>query len=1058
MAEGLERRAKPQDNLKGRVPLNPVTKQVPQVGVVGGVPTPSVPDTSYAGHIANQVTKFAGAELAQQQKKAQERSLMDGQIAQLQGKTFDEVEMEGDKFALHGYKVMSAQSLSATLLRAQQQEIENGAYESTPEQYRQNIVDRIQSMTDGIEDEGLRKMTVDGLMEQVPSLLDAHMTRHLGFQEQQNFDALTQSVGIMSTDPSKHENLVSFANGTSTVTAGLSAERRKAAVTQGIVHAFENNNPKAFAILEDADFINTDNLTSSQLQAIRKAQNAYETRIRQQWNAEFTAEMAELADKVNSGSLNPLEAAEAEADIRAKHGMRMRASEGNQIYARARTTSEIEQGTRGLNIQAAGESGDYGLQARLMQDAVIQQESGGNTNAVSPVGALGLMQVMPATARDPGLGVRNVFEVAADLGFDVADTSETTLKALLRDPEVNSTLGTEYLTALLKRYSGNVDRALVAYNWGPGNADNWNGDPASLPAETRNYIKKVGSNFSDDRPDVSAQRVEAERNLAEIREVAQLEALESMGPSLAELDELFVANELGVADWQQGRRELYAQWGIALNAQRVNQEQQMLRSVAADRIAELQAVGETERQVALKTSLEAAEVQLEEAQNMAAAGKNVDIDAANQAYMQQVIEAYDASGVTIDPSEVSDRAANLVRSTSETVAKAIKAQEEQAIIMNAETANTVGSLPANLRTRAVDQFREQLQQSVENYRAENPDASVAEIAAVQREAEVKYLAQNNIVDEALQQQINLAASGNWIDSSGQPRPSTVVGLHSFVSMMAENPSLAYQYVPDAQARGRMLAASHLVTTMFPSETVFTRVDLSNRNDPVANAFYDAVQQVGLAANNTPSAEETADRVNKAVDLIDRGNITNTLFGGWFTSGASETLAPGWLGSLGATFDLADANAARSVDNVAVDIQFTQHVEDFLQEVVPYMPGTSQQGAVTMALDYVRERGALMGSSYVMPDGSQPSIRSQMFPGQVVENTAAVNTAIVQWLGDEATQEANPRLRDFHAGGILFRPDEFTVTRLNGNYVANIVGVGSVVLPLQEIGNRYIANR
>lgn len=110
-------------------------------------------------------------------------------------------------------------------------------------------------------------------------------------------------------------------------------------------------------------------------------------------------------------------------------------------------------------------------------DAVIWQESRGNPNAVNPrTGASGLMQVMPDTARDPGFGVQPL------------DWSQRF------DRNENKRFGTDYLGAMLSRYRGDVDAALAAYNWGPGNADRWvsQGKPMdALPAETRDYITKI---------------------------------------------------------------------------------------------------------------------------------------------------------------------------------------------------------------------------------------------------------------------------------------------------------------------------------------------------------------------------------------------------------------------------------------------------------------------------------------------------------------------------------------------------------------------------------------
>lgn len=148
----------------------------------------------------------------------------------------------------------------------------------------------------------------------------------------------------------------------------------------------------------------------------------------------------------------------------------------------------------GTGIQEAGRAGDYATQAAMLQGAVIQQESGGNPNAVSPVGATGIMQLMPETAMSPGFGVRNIFEHARSLGVPVVGETPEIAAALMRDPRVNAQMGNEYLTAMLERYNGDVPRALAAYNWGAGRADNWDGNIESLPSETQGYLRNIMGN------------------------------------------------------------------------------------------------------------------------------------------------------------------------------------------------------------------------------------------------------------------------------------------------------------------------------------------------------------------------------------------------------------------------------------------------------------------------------------------------------------------------------------------------------------------------------------
>ena len=105
----------------------------------------------------------------------------------------------------------------------------------------------------------------------------------------------------------------------------------------------------------------------------------------------------------------------------------------------------------------------YAVDAALVQ-AVIHAESGFRPSVISRKGAVGLMQLMPATALD--MGVKNSLT-----------------------PAQNIQGGARYLAALLKRYDGNVMLATAAYNAGPGAVDRHKGIPPY--AETQAYVKRV---------------------------------------------------------------------------------------------------------------------------------------------------------------------------------------------------------------------------------------------------------------------------------------------------------------------------------------------------------------------------------------------------------------------------------------------------------------------------------------------------------------------------------------------------------------------------------------
>lgn len=124
----------------------------------------------------------------------------------------------------------------------------------------------------------------------------------------------------------------------------------------------------------------------------------------------------------------------------------------------------------------------HAIDVELLQ-ALVAAESGFNAQAISPKGAIGLMQLMPATAQRYG----------------VRGDARRTLEAKLHDPQINIAAGSRYLRDLIAMFDGSLELALAAYNAGEG-AVQRAGNRIPNYRETQNYVKTVLALYAHLKP------------------------------------------------------------------------------------------------------------------------------------------------------------------------------------------------------------------------------------------------------------------------------------------------------------------------------------------------------------------------------------------------------------------------------------------------------------------------------------------------------------------------------------------------------------------------------
>lgn len=158
------------------------------------------------------------------------------------------------------------------------------------------------------------------------------------------------------------------------------------------------------------------------------------------------------------------------ANLQSLYNQKVTNTTNSKSFQDALKEASLSSGSNQLEQYFQEASETYGVPLSLLK-AVAKAESDFNPNVVSSAGAVGIMQLMPATAKE--LGVQNIYDV-----------------------KENIMGGAKELSGLLKRYDGDLTLTLAGYNAGIGNVQKYGGVPPFQ--ETQNYIKKITSYLGEE--------------------------------------------------------------------------------------------------------------------------------------------------------------------------------------------------------------------------------------------------------------------------------------------------------------------------------------------------------------------------------------------------------------------------------------------------------------------------------------------------------------------------------------------------------------------------------
>lgn len=754
---------------------------------VGGVSRPSSMNVAPVNtDTMNKLAAWGGEAIRKEASKQWNKDLLEGQMAYQQGRAFDEVTSDGNKWKAEGYHVMEAQTLSSTFLAAQQNEISSEGYALSPEEYRNQYIGRLDALIDG-KDPRVQELVRKTMVGQMPTLVGQHTTANLAYSQQRTAEALVTSIDVVSKDPTASDALLSIASDSPDGPgAGLGPEERRAAVAKGVAAAFENDNPAAYIKLKAAGLL--DNLTPEQKAGIDNARQGYMQKQRQTWNADKAEAFDGFWTKVENGEFKqPIDAAKAFAEVNGKFGIEMSAEEGYSAMTAAKQGNENAGAVTMTHIETAITAGDYGAAAMMAAPALVDMESGGRYDATGPSvnggdRAIGKYQVMASNV--PNWTLKHY-------GIKLTPEQFRTNKAA-QDAVFQGEFG-----GYIRRF-GNVRDAVSMWHSGRPYEEAVRDGAADVNMSTQNYVDKIMSNMTG-RSYAQTRQDNATGALNDSRVQYAQVAYEEMAPRRTALDEALVNGSMSKEEWRRQRGALYTEFNVRRTEADVNQELATTAAAANAAAVVVKQTTDAAEKAAKQDAIDRAGLQIAAAETTMRSvwdDPNATLIQKQQAVAKFSAERAAAYATYQIPMSLAERTGNN-KETLDMVNTAIiaeqRATEQLASVNRAANDGSLGTDPtidAKTRTKWWDGQVDAVRKSAQQAKANNPKMTNDEVTAMVQQGMLDTMSKSGYIPEDFKARYSSTLNGPLIDKNGVPTQEAVSTISDYMAMKVINPRVA----------------------------------------------------------------------------------------------------------------------------------------------------------------------------------------------------------------------------------------------------------------------------